>query len=158
NVRASTLVPWKGLYAGVGETPRARGRRVTLSSLTCRSLFLFGGQSVELESWNDGDGAFALHIAPLFKARPATEGKERFLYIEPPNENLDDEQERVLQTTLAKALPGYLRDGNVDIAHLSILPKLAREQGIEHPELMEVGRPVKGIIEPRIMIKARIYS
>jgi hypothetical protein len=36
----------------------------------------------------------------FFKARPATEGDNRFVYCEPSNENWDAQHERVLQQAL----------------------------------------------------------
>ena len=57
----------------------------------------------------------------FFKARPATEGDHRFVYCEPSNENWDAQNERVLQKALAESAPHFLKFGNIDIDHLSLL-------------------------------------
>ena len=92
----------------------------------------------------------------LFKARPATEGDHRFVYCEPSNENWDAQNERVLQKALAESAPHFLKFGNIDIDHLSLL---GPRHGLTPAEakLYEIGVPAQVVTEPKILVKAEIY-
>ncbi|GEM_PF-5935454 len=91
----------------------------------------------------------------FLKARPATEGDERFVYCEPSNENLDQQRERVLQKALAQSVPYFLRFGNLDIEHRTLI---GSQIGIEDPDLYEIGQPVDVRLSPTIVVKGRIYQ
>lgn len=94
----------------------------------------------------------------IWKSRLATEGANRFVYVEPSNENWDRQNEQVAQSALLESAPLFLERGNIDIAHLTIL---GRRLGIRHPELFEIGKPVKvkgsGTKDDPIVVKAIIY-
>lgn len=102
---------------------------------------------------DDIDLGFHVDMA-LFKARPATEGDGRFIYCEPSNENWDADGERVLQKALAASADHFLKFGNLDIAHKTML---GHRIGLDYPEIYEIGRPVEVRTEPRIMLKGEIY-
>lgn len=110
----------------------------------------------EREAWVL-DGGVAL------KATPGLEAGLRVLWIEPSNEEVDIEQERVLQQALLASAEHYLKHGNVDIEHLTIYgwryPHLVRAAGYSSPRELEIGRPVEvREHDGRVLVKARIYS
>lgn len=93
------------------------------------------------------------------KARPSTEGDERFIYFEPSNENWDLQGERILQKGLAKSAVHYEKFGNVDIGHFTLpgMSEVAKSYGYENPKLAEIGHPVMVKVEPAIVVKAVLY-
>lgn len=93
------------------------------------------------------------------KARPSTEGDERFIYFEPSNENWDLQGERVLQSGLAKSAAHYEKFGNVDIGHFTLpgMGEVAKSHGYDDPKLAEIGHPVMVKVEPSIVVKAVLY-
>ncbi len=94
-------------------------------------------------------------ITGLFKALPATEGDERFIYIEGSNETRDYQGERVMCAALEASKDYYLRYGNVDLDHLTLL---GPTQGIPDYHLYEIGQPVAVEINaPRTFVKAQLY-
>lgn len=90
----------------------------------------------------------------LFKSTVATEGDERFVYTIPSTEHWDMDDEKTLQAALASSKDHFLKFGNIDIGHFTLL---GAAMGIKHPELYEIGQPVEVKLEPRIMVKARLY-
>lgn len=95
-----------------------------------------------------------LSFPSFMKATPATEGDQRFLYLEASNEARDYQNERVLAKALADSADYYKRYGNFDIQHRSMI---GLATGDPHYHLHEIGRPeevkadgtrtfVKGII------------
>lgn len=92
----------------------------------------------------------------LLKATPATEGAERMLYIEASNEDVDHQNEIVLQKALAESSDYYLRHGNVDLSHYTILgPK----SGIPNFLDYEIGKPVEVRIDgKKTFVKAQLYQ
>jgi hypothetical protein len=92
----------------------------------------------------------------LYKARPYSEGDDRYLYIEPSTEHWDNEGEQVPQRALRAQGPDFLKFGHIDIGHMS-MPEIARKLGIEHPELKRVGHPVEIKYEPTVCVKAALY-
>lgn len=95
----------------------------------------------------------------FMKARPSTEGDERFIYFEPSNENWDMQGERILQAGLAKSAAHYEKFGNVDIGHFTLqgMGDVAKAYGYEDPRLSEIGYPVMVKTSPSIVVKAAIY-
>lgn len=92
----------------------------------------------------------------LFKARPETEGDDRYVYCEPSNESVDTQGEQLLQDALLKAWPDYYRLGNVDLDHISMLgPSMG--MSLDEARLHEVGLPHGLIRECPIVFKAKIY-
>lgn len=105
----------------------------------------------------DAGTPYELDLPPglCLKARPATEGDERFIYCEPSNESRDAQNERLFQKALEESAPHFLKFGNVDLEHKS-MPAVAKLLGIDEPELWDIGYPVEVRPNP-IMVKAVIY-
>lgn len=97
-----------------------------------------------------------LSLGAMLKATPSTEGARRFVYFEASNEGLDQQGEIVAAKALADSADYFLRYGNVDIDHYTLIgPKL----GIPDYPLYEIGRPVDVRQDGgRTFVKAEIYS
>lgn len=101
---------------------------------------------------NDGD---ILSISGLLKARPAEEAGQRVLYMEASNEHVDLQGERVLAKSLQDAAGHFLKFGNLDLDHRTLLPPRAGE----NPYLWEIGQPVDVRADnDRTMVKAVLYQ
>jgi hypothetical protein len=102
-------------------------------------------------------GAIPEHIAigGLLKATPAEERGERFLYIEASNEGEDYQNEVVLAKALSASSDYYLRHGNVDISHYTVLgPKSGIANFLEY----EIGRPLEVRVDRgNTFVKALLY-
>jgi len=92
----------------------------------------------------------------FFKARPATEGDDRFVYCEPSNENRDNQREVVRRAALLAALPDFLKTGNLDLEHLSLLGPRFGLSPLE-AKAMEIGHPIEAVTEPAIVVKCAVY-
>lgn len=103
-----------------------------------------------------------LSIESMFKATPRQEGADRFIYFEASNEKLDQQGETVLAKALAESTDHYLKFGNVDLDHYSLLGKPNPAKGwagLPNPEQYEVGRPVQVRIDgSRTFVKAQLYA
>lgn len=101
-------------------------------------------------------------IESMLKASAATEGDDRFIYMEASNEHRDYEKERVLAKALEESAAYYTQYGNVDLDHYSLLGKPNPKSGypgIPKPELYEIGRPVQVRIDgTRTFVKAQLYA
>jgi len=96
-----------------------------------------------------------LSIPGLFKARPAEENGERVLYMEASNETTDLQGERVLAKSLADSTAHFLRYGNLDLDHRTLLPPRVGE----HPLRWEIGQPVEARVDgARTFVKAKLYQ
>lgn len=92
----------------------------------------------------------------LLKATPATEGAERFIYIEASNEQKDQQNEVVLAKALADSAEYYLKFGNLDIDHYT---QIGAKQGIPDYPAYEIGVPVAVRIENNTtFVKGHIKS
>lgn len=91
----------------------------------------------------------------MLKASPMTEGDERILYLEASNEDVDHHGEIVMQKALSDSADYYLRHGNVDLSHYSLLgPK----SGIPDFMSYEVGKPIAVRVDGRrTFVKAQLY-
>jgi len=94
---------------------------------------------------------------PFLKATAHTEGDDRFLFIEPTNEERDIQGQIVPREVLAKSADYYRRFGNVDISHKTH-PEIVKRNNIANPREWEIGRPVEVRVEPGILVKAQIYA
>lgn len=103
-----------------------------------------------------------LSIESMLKARPSEEGGQRFIYFEASNEGIDQQGETVLAKALAESSDHYLKFGNIDIDHYSLLgrPNPAKGwAGLPDPQQYEIGRPVAVRIDGRhTFVKAQLYS
>lgn len=94
-------------------------------------------------------------ITGLFKAIPQTAGADRVLFLEASNESIDYQGERVLAKALANSKEYFLKFGNIDLDHLTLIgPK----QGVPDYHLFEIGYPVEVQIQaPHTFVKSIIY-
>lgn len=103
-----------------------------------------------------------LSIESMFKATPAEEAGQRFVYMEASNEARDLQNERVLAKALEESASYYLKFGNLDIDHYTLIGKPNPKKGwagIPNPELYEIGRPVAARVDGgRTFVKAQVYS
>ncbi|MBE0436590.1 MAG: hypothetical protein IBX56_12385 [Methylomicrobium sp.] len=92
----------------------------------------------------------------LLKASASEEGGRRFLYFEASNEDRDIANEIVLQKALEESADYYLRHGNVDLSHYTILgPRSGLDNFLEY----EVGKPVAVRVDgSRTFVKAELYQ
>lgn len=95
-------------------------------------------------------------LGGLLKATPSEEGGKRFLFFEASNEDVDHQNEVVLQKALQESADYYLRHGNIDLSHYSILgPK----SGIPDFMSYEIGKPMDVRVDgKRTFVKAELYT
>lgn len=102
-----------------------------------------------------------LSIESMFKATPAEEAGRRYIYIEASNENVDQQGERVMSKALAESAAHFLKFGNIDIDHYTLIGKPNPSKGwagIPNCESYEIGRPVDVKIgDGRTFVKAELY-
>lgn len=97
-----------------------------------------------------------ISIGSLLKANPVAEGGQRIVYFEASNEGLDQQNEIIASKALAESSGYYLRYGNVDIDHFSMI---GAKSGIPDYPLYEIGRPVDVRQNGKTtFVKAEIYS
>lgn len=94
-------------------------------------------------------------FGPMLKATPGEEAGERVLYIEASNEDRDYQDEVVLQKALKESAPYFLRHGNIDLSHYTILgPKSGVPNFMEY----EIGKPTDvSVDDGRTFVKAQLY-
>lgn len=92
----------------------------------------------------------------MLKATPATEGGRRYIYFEASNEGVDQQGERVLAKALSDSSDFFLKFGNIDIDHYTILgPKLGMANAMSY----EIGRPVAVDFKGETtFVKAELYQ
>lgn len=92
----------------------------------------------------------------MLKARPATEGGARFIYFEASNEGVDQQGERVLAEALKASKEHFLKFGNIDIDHYTMIgPRM----GMTDYQSYEIGQPVDVQFRgERTFVKARLYE
>ena len=95
-------------------------------------------------------------LSGLLKATPAQEGEDRILYIEASNEDPDLQNEIILQKALAESADYFLRYGNIDLSHYTILgPKSGIPNFLEY----EIGKPISVRMDgPRTFVKSLLYQ
>ncbi len=97
-----------------------------------------------------------LSVQTMLKAKPSEEGRERFLYFEASNEDVDHQNEVILQKALVASADYYLRHGNIDISHYTLLGPKA---GIPNFMEFEIGRPVAVKVDGKqTFVKAQLYT
>lgn len=97
-----------------------------------------------------------LSISEMLKATPSTEGGKRFIYLEASNEGVDQQGERVLAKALADSASYFLKFGNIDLDHYTII---GQRMGLANPMSYEVGRPVDVTVrDDRTFVKAQLYE
>lgn len=97
-----------------------------------------------------------LSIGAMLKATPHQEGGRRLIYIEASNEALDQQNEVVMQKALRESADWYLKYGNLDIDHFTLIGAKA---GIPDYTMYEIGRPIDVKFEgSKTLVKGEIYS
>ena len=97
-----------------------------------------------------------LSISSMLKATPKLEGGQRFIYLEASNEALDQQNEVVMQKALRDSSEWFLKFGNLDIDHFTLIGAKA---GIPDYTMYEIGRPVDvSFTGSRTLVKGEIYS
>lgn len=103
-----------------------------------------------------------LSIGSMLKATPQMDGGNRIVYFEASNEGLDLQGEVIAAKALAESADYFLKFGNIDIDHYTLLGKPSAEHGragIPGCELYEIGRPVDvRQTGGTTFVKAQIYS
>lgn len=96
-----------------------------------------------------------ISFSGMLKAIPREEAGHRYLYIEASNEAVDYQGEIVLARALAESADYYLRYGNVDLDHVTVVgPK----RGPANYPLYEIGRPVDVKARAdKTMVKAELF-
>jgi hypothetical protein len=87
-----------------------------------------------------------LSIGSMLKATPVLESGQRLIYLEASNESLDQQNEVVLQKALKDSADWFLRYGNLDTDHITMLgkPNPAKgHPGIPDSQYYEIGRPLE---------------
>lgn len=97
-----------------------------------------------------------ISLGGLLKASPAEDGGRRLLYLEASNEDLDHQGEVVLAKALADSADYYLRHGNLDLSHYTVLgPKSGIPNYLEY----EIGKPLEVQADAgRTWVKAQLYQ
>lgn len=97
-----------------------------------------------------------ISVGGLLKATPSQEGSRRIIYFEASNEDVDHQGEVVLQKALEDSSAHYLRHGNIDLSHFTMLgPKM----GLSNYHDYEIGRPVEVRVDGRrTFVKAELYQ
>lgn len=109
---------------------------------------------------NDAEllGAVPDHIAigGLMKATAQEDGKRRILYLEASNEGgADHQNEIVLQKALGDSSDYFMRHGNIDIDHYSLL---GPTKGIPNYMEYEIGKPCEVSMSGKTtFVKAELY-
>lgn len=97
-----------------------------------------------------------ISVGGLLKATPHEESGRRFLYFEASNEDVDHQNEVVLQKALEASSDYYLRHGNLDLGHFSILGPKA---GIPNYMEYEIGKPSEVRVSGKsTFVKAELYQ
>lgn len=97
-----------------------------------------------------------ISVGGLLKASPQEDGWRRILYFEASNEDVDHQNEVVLQKALAESSDYYLRHGNVDLSHFSLLGPKA---GIPDYMTYEIGKPSAVQVNgKKTFVKAELYQ
>lgn len=92
----------------------------------------------------------------MLKATPAVEKGARFIYFEASNEGVDQQGERVLAAALKESKDHFLKFGNIDIDHYTMIGPRA---GIPDYQTYEIGQPVDVQFRgERTFVKARLYD
>lgn len=97
-----------------------------------------------------------ISLGSMLKATPAEEGGERILYIEASNEGIDYQNEVVLQKALTDSASYFLRHGNIDLSHYTIM---GAKSGLANFMEYEIGKPVDvSTLGGKTFVKGQLYQ
>ncbi len=103
-----------------------------------------------------------LSIGSMLKATPQFDGARRIVYFEASNEGVDQQDEVIAAKALGESAEYFLKYGNIDIDHFTLIGKPNAQQGrpgIPGCELYEIGRPIDVRQKSgTTFVKAEIYS
>lgn len=92
----------------------------------------------------------------MLKAIPKTDGRNRYIFMEASNESVDIQQEIILCSALKASADYFLKFGNLDIDHYTMI---GPQMGIANSELYEVGRPVDvSFRNNKTFVKAQLFD
>lgn len=95
-------------------------------------------------------------VNTLLKATPHEERGERFIYFEASSQEVDQQGEIVLAKALEDSAQHFLKFGNIDIDHYTLIGAKA---GIPNPMSYEIGRPVDVVVQgDKTFVKAQLYK
>ena len=95
-------------------------------------------------------------VSSMLKATPFMDGGRRILYFEASNEGVDQQNEVIVAKALADSAQFYLRYGNVDLDHFTII---GAKVGIPNYPSYEIGRPIDvGQRGGSTFVKSEIFS
>jgi hypothetical protein len=96
-----------------------------------------------------------LSVSQMLKATPATEGEDRFVYIEASNQSRDLQGEVLIAKALENSAGYYLKFGNLDLEHFT---QIGAKAGIPNYESYEIGKPVDVRVDgQRTFVKGQIF-
>lgn len=97
-----------------------------------------------------------ISVGGLLKATPQEDAGHRYIFFEASNEDVDHQNEVILQKALSESSEYYLRHGNIDLSHYTIMgPK----SGIPNFMEYEIGKPLAVQVNGRrTFVKAELYS
>lgn len=91
----------------------------------------------------------------FLKARPVVEGGRRYVYCEASNESWDQQNERILKSALMGSKELFIRQGNIDIDHMTVLGYALK---VPNPHSFEIGLPLEVRESPGgVYVKGEIY-
>ncbi len=99
-----------------------------------------------------------IRVDMMLKATAKAEGGKRFIFLEASNEGLDQTNEKILSKALDESRDFYLKFGNIDIDHYTVI---GEKLGMTPKEAKsyEIGRPVDVRIENgTTFVKAQLYE
>lgn len=97
-----------------------------------------------------------ISVGGLLKATPSQDGERRILYFEASNEDQDHQNEVVLQKALQESSDYYLRHGNLDLEHFTVMGAKA---GIPNYHEYEIGKPCQVQVNgKKTFVKAELYQ
>jgi hypothetical protein len=101
------------------------------------------------------DADYIILTCDMLKARVEEQGGERYVYAEASNEAVDQQNEQIRLDALLASKDLFLRQGNLDVDHLTVV---GYRLGIQNPHLYELGQPVAAEARGGSMwVKGRVY-
>jgi len=102
------------------------------------------------------EASLVILTCDMLKTRVADEAGDRFIYCEASNEAVDQQNERIRLGALLESRDLFLRQGNLDIDHLTLV---GYRLGLSNPHEWELGQPVAAEANDGSMwVKGRIYT
>lgn len=97
-----------------------------------------------------------LSVSQMLKATPATEGGERFIYLEASNQSRDLQGEVLLAKALEESAAYFEKFGNLDLEHFT---QIGAKAGIPNYESYEIGKPISVRFDgTKTFVKGQVYS